>query len=371
MSAKSPSSLNGSEYALVHAIYFSSMACMSDKEVNELFDMTKETAMDIYRLSTEEALTKAVLLNMDEDLLALQALVLFLSVSHLTGKPNTAWKLTGIARRSSVFSQTDQAPFQIEIRNRIWWQLWYLDHRATKDFGQRDGSDSPSTFKLPSNVDDSDLDPNSRHPVTSRIGWSEQTFALVRYQIAQTRQRLNEDISMIQKKEIIRDCEKRLHDRYLQFCTDEHSPIQWLTRHVAHVLTMEMWFELYSADTIAITFNGLEDNSQHEQGFQDHLFLNAIDIVDTTSRLETEHLSRQWAWLLRGYQQFRPLVFLLNELQYREPCAAVAHAWKVVESALSRWPDSSRNSANGRLMENLKNKADEIQLRLSQRSRNG
>jgi hypothetical protein len=369
VSAKSPISLNESERALVYAIYFSSMACMSDGEVHGLFDMTKETAMDIYRLSAEEALAKAVLLNIDEDLVALQALVLFVSVSHLTGKSKVAWKLTGIARRSGVFSQKGHSPFQIEMRNRLWWQLWYLDHRATKDLGQGDGSEAPSLFELPLNVNDSDLDPYADRPVTSRIGWSEQTFALVRYKIAQTRQLLSADVAMRRKEDIIGECEKELSDKHLHFGTDEHSPIHWLTRHVAHVLTMEMWFELYSADTIAISSMGLDDESKHEQGFRDFLFLSAIDIVDITSRLEAEPQSRQWAWLLGGYQQFRPLVFLLNELQYREQCAAVAHAWKVVESALSRWPPTSRDSDNGKVMDKLKSRADEIQLRLSERSR--
>jgi hypothetical protein len=342
---------------------------MSDEEVHGLFDMTQETAMDIYRLSTEEALAKAVLLNIDEDLVALQALVLFVSVSHLTGKAKVAWKLTGIARRSGVFSQTGHSPFQIEMRNRLWWQLWYLDHRATKDLGERDGFENLSVFELPLNVNDLDLDPNSGRPITSRVGWSEQTFALVRYKIAQNRQILSEDAALRRKEEIIRDCEKELSDKHLRFCTEEHSPIHWLTRHVAHVLTMEIWFELYSVDTIAINSIGLEDGSQHEQRFRDSLFLSAIDIVDTTSRLETEPQSRQWAWLLGGYQQFRPLVFLLSELQYRESCAVVAHAWQVVKSALSRWPPTSRDSENGKIMEKLKKRAGEIQLRLSERAR--
>ncbi|KAJ5355178.1 uncharacterized protein N7496_012390 [Penicillium cataractarum] len=327
---------------------------MSHEEVHEIFDMTKETVMEVYRLSTEETLAKAVLLNMEEDLVALQALVLFLSVSNLTGKPKVAWKLTGIARRSGVFSQTRHSPFQIEMRNRLWWQLWYLDHRAAKDLGQRNGLENLHTFELPLNVNDSDLDPSSSHLATSRNGWSEQTFALVRYRIAQTRQMLSEDNVMTRKQEIIRACEQQLHDHHLQFCTDQQSTIQWLTRHVAHVLVMEMWFELYSADTIDISSVGLADDGQHEQGFRDFLFLNAIDIVDTTTRLEWETQSRQWAWLLKGYQQFHPLVFLLNELQYREQYAAVDHAWKVVESALSRWPPTTRDSSNGRVMENLK-----------------
>lgn len=340
---------------------------MSHEEVNQVFDMTKETATEVYRLSTEEALAKVVLLNMEEDLVALQALVLFLSVSNLTGKPKVAWKLTGIARRFGMFSQAGLSPFQTEMRNRLWWQLWYLDHRAAKDLGQRDGAEGCLAFELPLNVNDSDLDPSSSHLINPRNGWSEQTFALVRYGIAQTRQMLSEDIVMTRKEEIIRDCEKQLHDHHLQFCIDQQSPIQWLTRHVAHVLVMEMWFELYGADTIDISSVSLADEGQHEQGFRDFLFLSAIDIIDTTTRLESEPESRQWAWLLRGYQQFRPLVFLLNELQYREQCAAVDHAWKVVESALSRWPPTTRDSANGRVMKNLKGRAGEIQRRLSKR----
>lgn len=369
ISLKIPSSLNESSRALIHSIYFSSVACMSDDEVHELFNMTKPTCLEIYRLSTEEALAKAVLLNIDEDLVALQALVLFLSVSHLIGEAKVAWKLSGLARRSTVFSHTSLSPLQDEMRNRLWWQLWYLDHRLVKDSGERDGLGNWTSFELPLNVNDSDLDPSSSCPIIPRMGWSEQTFALVRYKIAQAIQMLSGHITTSQKEDIIRNCERELNDLYLQYCTEKDSPIQWLTQHVAHVLIMEMWFELYSADTIVINSESLDDERQHGQGFRDHLFLNAIDIVDTTSRLETEPQSRQWAWLLRGYQQFCPLVFLLNELQYREQCAAVVHAWTVVDSALSRWPPTSQNSANRKIMMDLKKRANEIQLRLSERSR--
>lgn len=92
---------------------------------------------------------------------------------------------------------------------------------------------------------------------------------------------------------------------------------------------------------IPISCMGLEDESQNKQGFRVSLFLSAIDMVETASRLEAEPQSPQRAWLLGGYQQFRPFVCLLNEVQYRGSCAVVAHPWQVVESALSRWPPTS------------------------------
>ncbi|KAJ5805163.1 hypothetical protein N7474_011050 [Penicillium riverlandense] len=359
-----PGSLNGNQKALIYAIYFSGIASMSDDEVQNLFGMTKDTSLMAYRSSTEEALAQGIFLNLNEDLIALQALVLFLSVSRLIGEAGVSWKLTGIARRSAIFNKPDLSSFEHELRKRLWCQLWYLDHRAARDLGQDDGSDMVPIPDLPLNINDSDLNPDSSTPATPCTGWTEQTFSLVRFQIAIARQRVSRDIPTETKKQIIQACQTRVEDLYLQYCTSSKDPIQWLTRHVAHVLIMEMWFELYSADTLTISVGPQKCAYKYEQRVQDFLFLQAIDIVDTAVRLEGEPQSRQWAWLLKGYQQFRPLVFLLNELHYRQECTAVSRAWMVVESALVR----CQGSPNGKFLARLEERAHTIRLRITDSS---
>lgn len=351
-----PESLRGSEKALVQAIYFASMASMTSDEVREYFHANKDVAFTIQAKLIEQSLARAVF-YLHEELSTLQALVLFLTINRLSGRPNVSWKLTGLAKRSDVFRKPHSTIYEREIRARLWWNLWYLDHRAVKDLGENDLSDADALPELPLNIDDADLDPNTTDAPTPRDDWTDMTFALVRFDIALTRRQLHSQKDTKQTERLIQACEIRIHEQYLRHNNNE--PIQWLTQHVAHVLIMEMWFELYSADTVPI--------DHWSQNIQDRLFLLAIDIVDVSSRLKSEPQAQQWSWLLTGYQQYRPLAFLLNELCYRQECEAVEHAWKVVEDAVSRWPDQVRESVSGKVLAGLRARAGKIQLQITQR----
>ncbi|KAH8429932.1 fungal specific transcription factor domain-containing protein [Aspergillus melleus] len=334
---------------------------MTSEEARECFQTNKDTALTAYSHLVEQSMARAAFL-LDDELSTLQALVLFLTINRLCGKPGVAWKLTGLAKRSGVFRKSNLTIYEREMRARLWWNLWYLDHRAVKDLGEEDVIDKEAFPELPLNIDDADLDPNATKVPTPREGWTEVTFALVRFEIAMTRRQLHDQIDLNQKERLIQACETRIHDLYLRH-SNEMEPIQWLAQHVAHVLIMEMWFELYSADTIPIN-----NWSQH---VQDRLFLLAIDIVDVSARLKIEPQSQQWSWLLTGYQQYRPLAFLLNELCYREECEAVDHAWKVVEDAVTRWPDQLRASMSGKVLAGLRQRARRVQLQITQRQYSG
>ncbi|KAI9040170.1 fungal specific transcription factor domain-containing protein [Aspergillus affinis] len=330
---------------------------MTSEEAQECFYMNKDTALMGYSHLVEQSLARAAFL-LDDEFSTLQALVLFLTINRLSGKPSVAWKLAGLAKRSGVFRKSDLTIYEREMRARLWWNLWYLDHRAVKDLGEEDASDKETFPELPLNIDDADLDPHATKSPTPREGWTEVAFALVRFEIAMTRCQLHDQLDLNQKERLIQACETRIHDRYLRHNNDTE-PIQWLTQHVAHVLIMEMWFELYSADTVPI-----DSWSQH---VQDRLYLLAIDIVDISARLKTEPQSQKWSWLLTGYQQYRPLAFLLNELCYRQECEAVHHAWKVVEDAVTRWPDQVRASVSGKVLAGLRQRARRVQLQITQR----
>lgn len=370
--------LTNGEDALLSAIYFSGIASMTSEEARELFPPGKDTVLRVYRQSVEQALARVVFHTI-QDLDTLQALVLFLSIRSLQGQTGTAWNLNGLARRSTIFSQTGLSPFEREMRNRVWWQLWYLDSRAQDDLGQEKEEDRDRNVpELPLNLNDSDFDASSFPLPSVRTGWTEVTFALIRFEIALTRSKLSRDNTVEQNQRLICECETRLQTTYLQHRavtpTEQRMSIQWLAEHVAHVLVMEMWFDLYSADTISIPISSdstlsLRSGSNHrhdDQEVQDRLFILAIDIVDIDARVKTEPQSKLWTWLLSGYQQFRPLAFLLNELCYRQQCGAVDHAWAVVQSALARWPDQVRNSRNGMVLVELARQAEVIRERIDE-----
>ena len=355
--------ITASQKVLVSAIYFASLASMSEQEAQFSFGMERQMALEVYRVSTEQDLARTALLDVNEDFVALQALILFLTVSRMLGDVEVAWRLTGLAKRSAILHKTDLSPFQSELQKRMAWNLWYLDHRAAKDHGQDDGKPGIPSIDKPTNINDSEFNPESAIIPEPSPCWTEQTFSLVRFDIGLARSRLTRAMSLNKKREMIEECQQHITSKYIRHCTDDHDPVQWLTQHVSYVLIMEMWFELYSADTIPISLEpGIA--VYHDQSTQDELFLQAIDIVDTSTRLHMEPLSHRWRWLLKGYQQFRPLSFLINELLYRKSCPAVSHAWKVVEKALDQQPSQIRDSVNGKALDMLREKAKDIQDRI-------
>jgi hypothetical protein len=341
--------LSKGEQALLHAICFSTISSMTIEDAEHCFEMPKAAALATYRSTTEQVLMEANFLITD-DLVTLQALVLFLWFCPYVDEAKLAWSLTGTAARLSSVGPS-MSPFEKEMRRRLLWHLWYLDNRAKQDLG-RDSFTSVCTvdLELPLNVDDKDLDPNMAMLPTPRSGWMAVSFSLIRFEIAISNNKLDSDIPIQQKEEMINDIEQKLTSTYLHY-RGVRKPIHWLAEHVTHVHITEMWFKLY----------GLLPNSPtaspHIRATRDRLFLAAIDIVDMARDHGLEPEVQRWKWLVKGYHQYLPLAFILTELCHREDSDLVARAWKVVERAYLRWGEDIQHSKHETVLTQLMEKA--------------
>ncbi|PGH03576.1 hypothetical protein GX51_04002 [Blastomyces parvus] len=359
----SNASLASHHYALVFTIYLSAILSMPQEDVESCFNAPKVEVLSAYRAAAELALTRANFLR-TENIHTLQAFVLFLSISIFMDETKFAWALTGLARRLVCSMSTELSQFAKEIHRRLWWQLWYLDRRATEDHGEIPSScEAIMNPELPLNINDSDLAPNMVGAPRQRNGWTEMSFYLVRLEIARTSSKLDTTASQSRKKVIIKEGWSNIRTSYLVHC-DDRQPVPWLAKHVAHVLNTEMWFKFYGQECFVAS------SSPGARTIRNQLFLLAMDIVDTPRRVERDPHAKTWKWLLKGYLQFLPLGFLLTELCYRTSrCEVVDRAWKIAEDAFSRWTDEDRNSKNGeilcRLMDRAKVARAQTILRLS------
>jgi hypothetical protein len=90
-----------------------------------------------YRFALEQALARASFMD-SEEMIVLQAVVIFLIVLRRNDDARIIWTLTGLVvriaqtigihRDGSHFALT---PFEIEMRRRLWWQVCILDARAS------------------------------------------------------------------------------------------------------------------------------------------------------------------------------------------------------------------------------------------------
>ncbi|KFZ06956.1 hypothetical protein V501_06915 [Pseudogymnoascus sp. VKM F-4519 (FW-2642)] len=357
--ANNSNSLNNGQKALLFAIYFSSISSMSVEDVENCFKMDKTTTLAMYRAATEQALTAADFLVAD-DLVTFQAFVLFLSFSRYAQDAKLVWALTGLARRLCI-PISNASPFTKEMHKRLKWQLWYLDRRASDDHGTDACSPDPmNDWELPLNINDEDIDPAMTVAPSARKGWTEMSFCLIRFGIANTSRLLESDLSQSQKERMINECGFKIQRDHLRYC-DNSQPIHWLAQHVSYVMISEMWIKLYNDEWLS------NNTSSGIHVTRNQILLTAIDIVDTPRRLEAEPQAKRWKWLLTAYLQYHPLSFLLKELCHSRQSDTLERAWAATEDAFKRWTDDNKTSKNGKFLLEMLEKAKAVRAQISER----
>jgi len=336
--------LDNGEIALVFAIYFASAVSMSAEQLRRCFNMSQSTAIPVFRSATEKALMRAGFLS-TESLTTMQALVLFIAFSRIDQSQPT-WALIGLARRLNPIVTTKVGtPFEIEMRRRIWWHLWFLDYRGVVNEGEDDSMTMVET-QLPANVHDEDLYTGMTHIPEPFNGWTAMTFSLIRFTIARTALIVDRDIPRHSKKALIDECALMVQSTYLRHC-DGQELIHWLAQHVAHVHITEMHIKLYSQYQKSLM------RGSGSWTDRDRLIEAAVDILDVKARLRSEPDSQSWKWLLNPFPHFMPLQFLLNELSKQEIRPPPTQIWTIAENSYLMAASEIRTSKNTNVLRSL------------------
>jgi hypothetical protein len=119
-------------------------------------------------------------------------------------------------------------PFETEIRRRLWWNILTLDALTAQDH-KTDPCALGKSFntKVPSNVNDSELDPNMSSPPANQQQTSGMVFTLARIEITFysrqfifsdqfCRQNSYPELSVAEKRDTLEMMKKRIDDEYLK-----------------------------------------------------------------------------------------------------------------------------------------------------------
>jgi hypothetical protein len=110
-----------------------------------------------------------------------------------------------------------------------WWQIYLLDIRAAEDQGCEVtiAEDSFDT-QLPLNINDADLDATATELPPPLIGLTEMTVTVLRLDVVETGRKIRivdsgtlssgQILSLQEKLEAIKSCERKIHHKYLQYC---------------------------------------------------------------------------------------------------------------------------------------------------------
>ncbi|EOD46576.1 putative c6 transcription protein [Neofusicoccum parvum UCRNP2] len=347
--------------ALLFSIYYAVITSTSSEDCDAWFSESKQTLLDKYRFGLEQGLARANFLQTDE-FVVLQAFVIFLICLRRNEAARIIWTLTGLVVRMAQTlgihrdgSHFGLSPFEIEMRRRLWWQVCILDTRASEDHGC-DPTIVEASFdtQIPLNVNDVDLDPAMKEFPKERIGCTEMTFCLVRFEVANVYRRIQyvppgpvrcsryfSSVSLEQKERWITEVHSKIEEKYLRDC-DMTVPLYWVIATVSRLIMSKMWLMIYHP------YQRLDGGASLPQETKDKLFVTSLENVEYSILLETEERTQKWGWLFRTYVQWHAIAFLLSELCIRTKGELVARAWRAVEAtAARRWNDLSSDQKKG------------------------
>lgn len=136
-----PSKVSKGLEALLFAIYYGAVTSTTPEDCLSRWGEDRNTLLSRYRVGLEQGLARANFLYCDE-IVILQAFVVFLILLRRNDDARKIWTLTGLVVRIAQTlgihrdgSHFGLPPFEIEMRRRLWWQVCILDARSSEDHG--------------------------------------------------------------------------------------------------------------------------------------------------------------------------------------------------------------------------------------------
>ncbi|KAF2638808.1 hypothetical protein P280DRAFT_470847 [Massarina eburnea CBS 473.64] len=345
-----PESVPKSIEPLMFAIYYGSVTSTMPEDCIAKWGETRDELLNKYRFGLEQALSRANFLYCDE-MIILQAFVVFMILLRRNDDARKIWTLTGLAVRIAQTlgihrdgSHFHLKPFEIEMRRRLWWQVCILDARASEDHGC-DPTIIEAQFdtRMPLNINDVDINPDMTQFPKERQGFTDMTFCLIRFEVTNIFRRIlyvppgptrcNQffsNLTVPEKERWISDCHQRLEDKYLKGC-DMSIPLCWITATISRLIMSKMWLIVYHPH------QRKDGGASLPQETKDKLFVTSLENIEYSILIETEARTMQWGWLFRTYVQWHAIAFLLSELCVRTKGEAVERAWRALDATAGRW----------------------------------
>lgn len=320
------------------------------------FGSTKADLNLKYRLGFEYAMAKADFLNAP-DFVLVQAFTVFLFLARRHDSPKFVWMMTGLVirmahaiglhRDGSNFKHL--SPYEVEMRRRVWKGLCTLDIRSSED----QGSDllitsGNSDTRLPLNINDADINVNTKETPLEREGLTDMSIALVSFEICEVvKQLMAGGLTLEKQSQLLGTVYEGLERRYLQFSTESGNIAYWVGVIATRLVISKMTLLIY----LPVLFANPDEHFSEE--IRNKLLVAAIEVAEYNHALNAEEACRQWRWIYQTYTHWHAVVYLLIETSRRQWSPSVERAWIALHS---RWliPFQSKLNKNLRIWIPLK-----------------
>jgi hypothetical protein len=306
--------------AFMFAIYYATITSMQCSiSCKTLLNEDRNTLLNRYQLGVEQALSKANFIS-KPNILALQALTLYLICARLNTDKTYVWTMTGLVIRIATKLGLHRdpvslgvAPFIAEIRRRLWWQICILDVRTAEE-NDMDPMLCEHNFdtKLPSNLNDSELDISMTQLPPETPNRTEMLYPLTRLKISYEARKLvfspkftaengYQSLSFDEKKRLLQTLQKEIEDQWLRNC-DMKVPICFLTATSARMVLSKI--------NLTIHHPARSGSSGVSHELRVDLVDTALEIVEYAHTLRNSSEYAKWAWLFQKYIEWDAIAFV-------------------------------------------------------------
>ncbi|KAG5948485.1 hypothetical protein E4U53_006260 [Claviceps sorghi] len=354
--------------ALMFAFYAIAVQSMEEVDVHTMFRESKREVLGRFLSALQQALLNADFMRIN-DLISLQAYLLYLFAVRWTIDPRQVFCLIGIAVRIAQRMGLHQdpagyglAPFEVEQRRRLWWTIVSHDRRIGEITGSTvTALSSGGNCKLPLNVNDSDLHMDGTELPKPHNGPTEMLFALTRLEIAMAvasdsnrdsarinlehasasvasspRQGSSSSSSKVACVPTIRVAGQdsppytldgfcaHMEETYLRHC-DPKIPLHFFTVTMTRQTLSKMRVIAY----LMRMYKGEHPLGEAER---ESLFLLSIQMVEYDNVVHASESLKPYKWFTAHHFPFPAYMFLVQELRQRCHGHAVERAWKAISS---------------------------------------
>ncbi|KAL4999811.1 hypothetical protein BDV10DRAFT_183959 [Aspergillus recurvatus] len=331
---------------LLFAVYYATVAAMTPLACESELQEDRLSSLRRYRTAIENMLSRLNLLNAT-DMAVLQAFTIYLITGRNDPTGPDVYALVGLAVGMALKMGLNEdgeaqgySPFEVEMRRRLWWQLFTLDTRVAEDRRSEPCLlESSFNTRLPSNIADSNL-----HGAMGRLpargqGRTEMLFSLVRFEgsyfarqiVFSEKFRAENSYTRLSPKEkchAIDLFQDRIERQYLAYC-DESIPLDRVT-----VLSIRL--VLAKLRLVVSRRAGEEENMPSERA-SNWPARGWIRIVQDAEALRGYKDGKQWLWLFQTYIEWDGLAHLLRHLRADPSREEDDEGWEIANRVYSYW----------------------------------
>lgn len=337
-----PEGATKADECLLFSIYHCAVFSISEEECMKMFKQDRSAMMQRFQGAACQALVNASFLKTTE-LAVLQALYLYLLSSRYAYDPHTYWILTGISARIGQRiglhrdgEKLGLPPFEVELRRRLFYQVFPHDSRASQSAGI-DYISLPEAWdtRSPLNINDDQIWPGMTEIPVEQNGATDMIFCLSRAYVGK---RLAESGKSINRtgpwspsdyrevEQVISVAETEVEEKFIRYC-DIVNPL--------HLLTIGLARSGMTAMRLKLCLPKVRDQTATDQERKE-LFQLAQKTLDTDTAVHSHGGTSRFQWHIKPFFLWGTrdsLIFLLTTvLKQRDLLSQdqIATAWKSV-----------------------------------------